>query len=248
MKHYWIASLLLASPLLGDEAQTEEKKEADIAKISEAFGHILAKNLDTLGVGFDLDKVVKGLKDEVSGKKSPMSEEECVEALTSVQEAHFEKAAAENLQKAETFLSDNAKAEGVVSLEEGKLQYKIEKQGSGSEVQPHFTPLIRYTGTYLDGSVFGASKEDELVSIDETIPGLKEGLIGMKEGEKRVIYIHPSLAYGTTGYLPPNSLLTFDVEVIKANSPAQESLSTHSAKLKEAHHEIASPEKNEHIR
>lgn len=252
MKNYLIASLLLASPLLGDGAQQEEKqemKEADIAKISEAFGHMLAKNLDTLGVGFDLDKVVKGLKDEVSGKKSPMSEEECVEALTSVQEAQFEKAAADNLQKAENFLSDNAKVEGVVSLEEGKLQYKIEKQGSGSEVQPHFTPLIRYTGKYLDGTVFGSSKEDELVSIDETIPGLKEGLIGMKEGEKRVIYIHPTLAYGTAGYLPPNSLLTFEVEVIKNQSPAQESLSTTtSPKMKEAHHEIASPETPEHIR
>jgi peptidylprolyl isomerase len=40
----------------------------------------------------------------------------------------------------------------------------------------------------------------------------------MREGEKRTVFIHPELAYGTNGYLPPNSLLTFEVEIVKANS------------------------------
>jgi len=39
----------------------------------------------------------------------------------------------------------------------------------------------------------------------------------MKEGEKRVVYVHPELAYGTSGFLPPNSLLTFEVGLIQAN-------------------------------
>ena len=81
--------------------------------------------------------------------------------------------------------------------------------------------MIRYTGKYLDGSVFGASKEDEQLSLDEIIPGLRAGLLGMKEGEKRTIYIHPDMAYGTNGYLPPNSLLTFEIEIVKANAPVK---------------------------
>ena len=40
----------------------------------------------------------------------------------------------------------------------------------------------------------------------------------MKEGEKRRIYIHPELGYGTRGRLPPNSLLIFDVEIVEAES------------------------------
>ena len=40
----------------------------------------------------------------------------------------------------------------------------------------------------------------------------------MKEGEKRRLYVHPELGYGTTGQLPPNELLIFDIEVVKANS------------------------------
>jgi peptidylprolyl isomerase len=40
----------------------------------------------------------------------------------------------------------------------------------------------------------------------------------MKEGEKRRLYVHPDLGYGTTGQLPPNELLIFDIEVVKADS------------------------------
>jgi peptidylprolyl isomerase len=204
---------------------TNDKKQSDIAKLSEAFGHMIGKNIDSLGVKFDIDQVAKGIKDSSQGKQSPMSEEECVQALTAVQEAIFKKQAEDNLARAEAFLSDNAKSKGVVSLHQGKLQYKIEKTGKGSEVQPHFTPLVRYQGKYLDGTVFGSSKQNEPLSLDETITGIQEGLVGMKEGEKRTLYIHPSLAYGTTGFLPPNSLLTFEVELIQANSEVPEASS-----------------------
>jgi len=39
----------------------------------------------------------------------------------------------------------------------------------------------------------------------------------MKEGEKRTIFVHPSLGYGDKGALLPNSLLTYEVELIKAD-------------------------------
>lgn len=219
-------SLLLLLPILcfadsQGKTDDEEKVQADIAKISEAFGHLIGKNMETLGVNFDVDHVAKGMKDASQGKKSPMSEEECVQALTSVQEALFKKQAEENLKSATTFLAQNAKEKNVVVMQEGKLQYKIEKTGVGEALQEHCIPLIRYVGKYLDGSVFGASKEEEPLALDETIPGIQQGLVGMKEGEKRVLFIHPDLAYGTSGMLPPNSLLTFEVELVKTNTALQ---------------------------
>ena len=45
--------------------------------------------------------------------------------------------------------------------------------------------------------------------------------------EKRKIYIHPALAYGTSGELPPNALLTFEVEVIKADAVPDVDLRQH---------------------
>jgi peptidylprolyl isomerase len=200
----------------------EEEKPLDIPKISEAFGHLIGKNLDSLGFKFDMDKILKGIQDSILGKESPMSESECIQAISQDQEKKFKKLAEHNLQEAEKFLDSNSTKKGIVSLEEKKLQYKIEKEGSGELVQAHFSPLIKYTGKFLDGKIFGASKEDEMISLDETIPGFSKGIIGMKEGEKRTLYIHPDLAYGVNGSLPPNSLLTFEIEIIKANNPQEQ--------------------------
>ena len=196
--------------------------EVEIGKISEAFGHLIGKNLETIGVQFDMHQVIKGLEDAVAGKTPPMTEVECIQAISAVQEKLFKKHAEQNLQTAENFLTKNAAEEGMVVLEKGKVHYKVEKEGNGAIVEDHFSPMIRYVGKFVDGSSFGASKEEELLSLDETIPGLKAGLIGMKEGEKRIVYIHPDLGYGTQGFLPPNSLLSFEIEVVKANASQAE--------------------------
>lgn len=226
-----IAILVATASLSAEEASTSTQPQqvaqatptatelGDIKKISEAFGHILGKNLETIGVQFDVTQVVKGLQDSFAGKHSPMTESECIQAITTAQELVFKQQCTTNLTQAETFLANNSKTTGVVSLEEGKVQYKVTESGKGDIVDAHSSPLIKYCGKYLDGAIFGSSKEEESISLDEIIPGLKTGLIGMREGEKRTIYIHPTLAYGTTGLLPPNSLLTFEIEVVKANSP-----------------------------
>jgi len=197
--------------------QTEE--QIDLNQVSEAFGHLIGKNLQTLGLEFDVAKVIKGIQDAISGKDSPMSEAECVQAISMIQENAFQKQAQTNLQVAEEFLAKNSKKAGIVELEPNKLQYKVEQTGSGEVVKPHCTPTIRYVGKFSDGNVFGASKEGEAISLDETLPGFTKAIIGMREGEKRTVYIHPELGYGTSGYLPPNSLLTFEIEIVKADTP-----------------------------
>lgn len=213
---------LSISMVLGTTAFAEEAKESpDVAKLSEALGHMIGKNLLDMGVKLDIAQVIKGLQDSKQGKESPLSEKECVAAISSAQENIFKERALSNLKEAEIFLKKQREHEDIVSLEEGKIQYKIERTGEGAEVKEHGTPLVKYTGKFLDGKEFGASKQEESVALDELIPGLKIGLIGMKEGEKRTVYIHPSLGYGTAGMLPPNSLLCFEVEVIKAQAEEQ---------------------------
>ncbi len=49
---------------------------------------------------------------------------------------------------------------------------------------------------------------------------MKLGLLGMKEGEKRTLYIHPELGFGTADTFFPNSLLVIEVEVVQADGPA----------------------------
>src|SRR5690242_4474455 len=87
----------------------KEAQPVDVAKVSEAFGHLIGKNLQNIGVKFDIAQVIKGLQDATAGKESPMTEMECVQAITSVQEKLFKEQSQENLQKAEVFLQDNSK-------------------------------------------------------------------------------------------------------------------------------------------
>ena len=240
---------LMALPLFADEATpTETVKEENLDDVSEAFGHLIGKNIDTLGIKFDLKKVIKGLQDSAEGKKSPLSESECIQAISSAQEKAFKNQAVENLKKAEEFLVKNSKESSVISVGDGKVQYKIEKSGGGEELKEHYSPLIRYVGKYLDGTIFGSSKEDEMISLDETIAGFNKGLLGMKEGEKRTLFIHPDYAYGTSGYLPPNSLLTFEIELVKANVPQNVENDTISVIPSEEKQEIANDLQTEVLR
>lgn len=195
----------------------EPSAEHDIAKISEAMGHLIGKNLQSLGLDLDVQAIVKGLQDAATGKHSPMSEDECVQAIAILQEENFSAVAEQNLIEADNFLEKNKKNEGVVSLEEGKLQYKIVKEGSGQTVESYNSPIVRYTARYLDGQVLGSVADDELISLDETIPGFSKGLVGMKEGEVRTLYLHPDLGYGKQGHFLPNALVIFEVELIRAD-------------------------------
>lgn len=219
---------LIFSPLFSEEMakeknQAENTEIVDVDQISHAIGHLIARQFLQPGFAFNFDKVIQGMIDAKAGKEAPMNDEEIGKALANIQEIIFQKLSEENLVKANDFLHKNMTDKGIVSLEE-KLQYKITQTGSGQAITANATPLIHYQGKLLDGSIFGNSYEDgEPISLplQQSIPGFSKGMLGMKEGEKRTLYIHPDLAYGVHGHLPPNSLLIFDIELVKADSPQE---------------------------
>ncbi|HEX2579858.1 MAG TPA: FKBP-type peptidyl-prolyl cis-trans isomerase N-terminal domain-containing protein [Rhabdochlamydiaceae bacterium] len=207
------------------EASTAQK----VLEASEAFGVLMAKSIQTFGINYDTDKVVQGFKDGLQGKGKFKSEMECAEIMFHAQEAVFKELAAANLKKTEAFLDQNKSAEGIKELEANKLQYKIEKEGTGPVVDENSTPIIRYTAKFLDESVEEPAKDESRINIkeDEMIVGFKKALIGMKEGEKRIVYIHPDLAFTTKEYNQhTNSLLTYEIEVVKADAPAEQPIET----------------------
>lgn len=205
-----------------DSTDTSAKSDQiDMKKLSEAFGNFIGKNLQSPGLKFDMESLIKGIREGASGQPSPLSEKEYEEMMSAVQERAFKEMSTNNLKSANDFMTKNSKEAGVVEVVPGKLQYTITKEGSGATVEASSSPQIHYTGKYQDGTVFGTSEEmggPITIPLDQTIPGFSKGIVGMKEGEKRRLYVHPDLGYGTTGQLPPNELLIFDVEVVKANS------------------------------
>ena len=122
----------------------------------------------------------------------------------------------ENLAKAESFLTENAKRPGVYTTESG-LQYEIVRKGDGAFAQATDSVELDYELTLMDGTVIDSSYARGAHStfpLSGVIPGFSEGVMLMPMGSEYIFYIHPSLGYGdqATGSMDPNSLLIFKVE------------------------------------
>jgi FKBP-type peptidyl-prolyl cis-trans isomerase len=94
---------------------------------------------------------------------------------------------------------------------------KINKQGinliKGDSVK------VNYVGRLLDGTEFDRSKGEPFtlaLGYGQVIPGWEDALLHMKKGEKAIVYIPSTLAYGERGNrgIPPNSILVFEIEVL----------------------------------
>lgn len=107
-------------------------------------------------------------------------------------------------------------ASGLKYIIVSKGSPNAEKAVAGSNVNVH------YTGYLPDGKVFDSSVEraDPLkfkLGTGRVIKGWDEGIALMQVGDKFRLIIPPSLAYGEQGaggVIPPNTTLTFDVELV----------------------------------
>ncbi len=105
------------------------------------------------------------------------------------------------------------------------LKYLDIKEGigatvkQGSTVQVEYTGWLAKTGKKFDSSYDHGGTPFSLANVGQAqiIQGWNEGLIGMKAGGTRRLYIPPSLGYGAQGsppVIPANADLIFDVTVV----------------------------------
>jgi len=194
----------------------------NLEKISEALGHLIGKHIENLDLPLDLDALAKGIAEEREGKTSPMDEEECLSGIASLQKQKNNELAKKNIAEAEDFLLKNREKSDIQVLADGKLQYQVAKKGCGQRVEPYHSPIVRISGRYMDGKSFSVPYEEELLTLEESIPALRLGVQGMKEGEVRTLFAHPEFGYGEEGHLRPGALLIFEVEVIRVDAANDE--------------------------
>lgn len=82
--------------------------------------------------------------------------------------------------------------------------------------------LVNYSGRLPDGTVFD-SGQGVVFFVNQVVPGFAQGLQQMRAGGRYRIFIPADLAYGANGAgpIPPNSDLTFEVELIATNRLAE---------------------------
>ena len=95
--------------------------------------------------------------------------------------------------------------------------------GTGEEALVGDLLEVKYVGALLDdGSEFDASWNRGQtffipIGVGAVIPGWDQGIVGMREGGRRLLIIPPELAYGSAGAgsaIPPNAALIFVVDLI----------------------------------
>lgn len=199
------------------------KLETPAEKVSYLIGRQVGDQLKgSQFEGFSLDNVLKGIQDSTANAEMPLSQEQIEEAYQVIQ-AQMQEAQAKAAEAAkkvgEDFLAENAKKDGIVTLESG-LQYEIITEGSGAQPTRESTVRTHYHGTFIDGRVFDSSVERGQPAefpVAGVIAGWTEALQLMKEGSKWRLFIPSDLAYGpqgSQGAIPPHSALVFEVELL----------------------------------
>ena len=100
--------------------------------------------------------------------------------------------------------------------------------GTGAEAGPGSHVIMLYElwlynpagtaskGTRIEGSTdAGNGPYPFTIAAGNVIPGVDQGVRGMRQGGKRRIYMPPSMAYGSQGQprIPPNASLVFEIEL-----------------------------------
>ena len=120
-----------------------------------------------------------------------------------------------------------------------EVQIVNEIIGNGLEVKNHSKVSVHYIGKLEDNTIFDSSYDrgqlfDFQIGVRQVILGWETGLLGMKEGGKRTIFIPYELAYGESGagsLIPPKSNLIFEIEVIKVIPPGYKEIDGYQLKL-----------------
>ena len=94
--------------------------------------------------------------------------------------------------------------------------------GGGVEAKASSTVEILYKAALSDGTEFDRAMDRDtpyrMAPSDDVVVGLKQGIVGMRVGGKRRIWIPPSLGYGSKGMgkaVPPDATVVYSVELLK---------------------------------
>lgn len=210
-----------AGAVAGIEGLKTEREQ-----VSYMIGMDMAKSLTPIKDDLDVEVLAQAMRDSFEGKTPKMTEEQSLAVqqaftvrLQARQEAEQKAQAEKGKAEGAKFLEENKNKPGVQVTASG-LQYQVVREGSGPK--PAATDVVRvhYKGTLLDGTVFDSSYErgqPAEFGLSQVIPGWAEGVALMPVGSKYMFWIPSDLGYGEQGGgpIPPNSMLTFEVELIE---------------------------------
>ena len=229
----WICSVGMLTVQLSAQQANTFKTEKD--KESYAIGVDMARNIKGRAVQVEVEPLLRGMRDVLSGSKLLMTDEDLRKTLKAWQDelrkqrsqataGAPEDVAQENLAKGAAFLAQNKTNAGVVTLPSG-LQYRILKAGNGRKPSPTDTVECHHVTRFIDGTEYNTTYRTGIpatLKVSATNAAWKEALPLMPVGSKWQLFIPPQLAYGEKGVtdargrskIGPNTTLICELELL----------------------------------
>lgn len=219
---------LLASALLLASHTAWAKGPTDLkSRYSYTLGVQVAAQLKEKGLDVDAADFAEGIRTVLAGDEPSMSADEMRASLDAYRDKLEKEQAViaeANLETGKQFLAENAKQEGVTTLDSG-LQYRVITAGSGEKPTAESKVTLHYEGTLIDGTVFDSSyarKAPASFQVSQVIPGFSEAIQNMPVGSKWEVFIPSELGYGKrgtgSGTIGPNETLIFKIELISIDN------------------------------
>ncbi|MHB8911086.1 MAG: FKBP-type peptidyl-prolyl cis-trans isomerase N-terminal domain-containing protein [Lysobacter sp.] len=216
-----VTALVLTAGNVAAQDTSSEK-----GKLSYALGYDLGRNASESGEQLDVNTIVKGLQDGYAKKAPSVPVEQLKTAVQNMQQrqqakakAEYEKAAATNKTKSNTFITANKAKAGVKSLPSG-VQYRVIENGTGAKPSQANTVQLEVAGPYPWGERPTPARPAQpiaAVKVSEIeMPAMREVLLQMPAGSKWEVTLPSDKAYGADPRtpFPPNVAVQFEIKLI----------------------------------
>lgn len=205
---------------------------SEMLALSRMYGFLLGTTLRMSCLELDLELVAAGFRTRCGEPelRMPLDESEYDRMFMEIQQTAAALMYDANKEDADRFFGEAGDAPDMKRINANILyldgRFKAANSLNAATVED--TVQVVISGRLLDGRAFlvptfseGLDKEADSVSIP--LPGIPEslssGIVGMRVGEVRTVYIHPSSTDGVSALFsaqpfPPQSVLVFDIKLL----------------------------------
>ena len=224
MKLRLIAAAVAALALTGTAAAQNTSTEQ--GKLSYALGYDLGRNAIESGEQVDVNTIIKGLQDGYGKKQPAVPVDQLRTAVQNMQKrqadrakAEWDKAAAENKTKSDTFIAQNKAKPGVKTLPSG-VQYRVIETGSGAKPTMASTVQLEVAGPYPFGirpkTPANPGQVPGMKVSEIEVAAMREVLQQMPAGSKWEVTLPADKYMGNNpaSRFPPNVAVQFEIKLV----------------------------------